>query len=484
MLYPKGFIFFFCLLDICALGISTISTFDVDGLTNNPGWCDVMNQKSEFNEETHQKNGLSGWQLDDASEYNMGCYNAPLQKNTHTYSLSIQLQDHGLLPRSHSLKANCFANLGFIKESSITFAEGKTALGEISGPVLKHDFLAAYYWAQALIMVMNTKLNEWSNSIFSQYQRASVELSKIKRLVLRSGRVMWDYYISKYYLSNNQLDLTRHYLYKSLKHRVEQEWNEYSAIVYNSRLGYLLFKHKDRYEAIDHFLFVSSTAEGSNNEYQKKYIYLAFLNVYRDFCTIEKVNVFSQKYILCAKELLSENKRTIIRPENYLGDEQERAYKDKLYLYMLWIVGISSLLLIMISKWLVKYFSGGCNNKQQTAGILQSNIELISDQHLEKETTKIELQEILQMATLNNPSFFVKFKEFEPEFINKLLQIAPNLVASELELCAYLRLNFETKEIARYALLSVRSVQGKKHRIRKKLMISPIEDLNLWMLQL
>ena len=95
-----------------------------------------------------------------------------------------------------------------------------------------------------------------------------------------------------------------------------------------------------------------------------------------------------------------------------------------------------------------------------------------------------ELKEIVQLAVENNPAFFVKFNEFDTEFSKKLLSIAPNLVASEIEFCALLRLNFETKEIARYTKSSVRAVEGKKYRIRKKIEIPHGIDINIWMAQI
>ena len=96
--------------------------------------------------------------------------------------------------------------------------------------------------------------------------------------------------------------------------------------------------------------------------------------------------------------------------------------------------------------------------------------------------SKIEaLKEIVQLAVNNNPAFLVKFNKYDPEFCKKLLVLAPNLVAAEVEFCVMLRLNFETKEIARYAKISVRAVEAKKYRIRKKLNIPSYQDISIWM---
>ena len=116
---------------------------------------------------------------------------------------------------------------------------------------------------------------------------------------------------------------------------------------------------------------------------------------------------------------------------------------------------------------------------QQKIDELLKKITRDEDRHSPAKTE--ELKEIVQLAINNNPAFLTKFNEFDPVFSKKLLDMAPNLVASEIEFCALLRLNFETKEIARYTKSSVRSAEGKKYRIRKKLGIPSDQDINIWM---
>lgn len=116
---------------------------------------------------------------------------------------------------------------------------------------------------------------------------------------------------------------------------------------------------------------------------------------------------------------------------------------------------------------------------QQRIDELVKKIEL--NEYSESPSQMEDLKEIVQLAVNNNPAFLMKFNEFDTGFSKKLLNMAPNLVASEIELCVLLRLNFETKEIARYTKASVRAIEGKKYRIRKKLGIPSDQDINIWM---
>ncbi|MCZ4244162.1 helix-turn-helix transcriptional regulator [Pedobacter punctiformis] len=115
----------------------------------------------------------------------------------------------------------------------------------------------------------------------------------------------------------------------------------------------------------------------------------------------------------------------------------------------------------------------------ETIETLIRKIELKEDKQSESKIE--ELKEVVKLAIANNPAFIIKFNDFDPDFCKKILQKAPNLVATETEFCVMARLNFETKEIARYTKSSVRAVESKKYRIRKKLGIPSEQDFNIWM---
>ncbi|GGH06378.1 7TM-DISM domain-containing protein [Pedobacter zeae] len=99
----------------------------------------------------------------------------------------------------------------------------------------------------------------------------------------------------------------------------------------------------------------------------------------------------------------------------------------------------------------------------------------------EKVHEPLSLKALIELAHSGDPSFMKRFNETEPVFIEKLLQIAPQLLPAELVLCAYIRLNFDTKEIARSCKLSVRAVESRKYRIRKKLGIDSETNVHSWM---
>jgi DNA-binding CsgD family transcriptional regulator len=61
------------------------------------------------------------------------------------------------------------------------------------------------------------------------------------------------------------------------------------------------------------------------------------------------------------------------------------------------------------------------------------------------------------------------FDDVHQEFLTRLKEKHPGLSPSELRLCAYLRMNISTKEIAPLMNISIRGVEISRYRLRKKL---------------
>jgi tetratricopeptide (TPR) repeat protein/DNA-binding CsgD family transcriptional regulator len=69
-------------------------------------------------------------------------------------------------------------------------------------------------------------------------------------------------------------------------------------------------------------------------------------------------------------------------------------------------------------------------------------------------------------------SFERQFEHMNDEFINRLAQQFPYLTPTELKVCALLKLNMNTKEIARMLSLSGRTIDCHRNNIRKKIGIA------------
>jgi tetratricopeptide (TPR) repeat protein len=121
--------------------------------------------------------------------------------------------------------------------------------------------------------------------------------------------------------------------------------------------------------------------------------------------------------------------------------------------------------------------------------LLKKN-ELIADIRqkfttLEKTLPNNEVKEVVKK--LNNEirlssddrlwqEFSMRFKEINSAFYERLLNKFPDLTQNELKLCAYLRLNMSTKEIADLTGQSPETLGKARYRLRKKFALTNLES--------
>jgi AraC family chitin signaling transcriptional activator len=89
---------------------------------------------------------------------------------------------------------------------------------------------------------------------------------------------------------------------------------------------------------------------------------------------------------------------------------------------------------------------------------------------------------------LNNTDDWKLFEEAfnnaDKDFLKHIKSIHPSLTPNDLRLCAYLRLNLTSKEIAPLLNISYRSVEVKRYRLRKKMGLPHESSLTSYILEL
>ena len=74
--------------------------------------------------------------------------------------------------------------------------------------------------------------------------------------------------------------------------------------------------------------------------------------------------------------------------------------------------------------------------------------------------------------------FLIQFEQKHTGFFKHLKKSFPDLTSNDLKLCACLKLNLSSKDIASLLNISLRGVENSRYRLRKKLGISPEQNLN------
>lgn len=116
--------------------------------------------------------------------------------------------------------------------------------------------------------------------------------------------------------------------------------------------------------------------------------------------------------------------------------------------------------------------------------LVKVNNELMKQQIIINNLTEENIAEIVELAENDSPFFLEKFQIYFPDFIPNILKINPGLISSEIHICALMRLNFDTKKIALCTNSSVRAIESRKYRLRKKLNISSEININNFILNI
>jgi ligand-binding sensor domain-containing protein/DNA-binding CsgD family transcriptional regulator len=109
----------------------------------------------------------------------------------------------------------------------------------------------------------------------------------------------------------------------------------------------------------------------------------------------------------------------------------------------------------------ITHIMKGLDNPQAIAELKKMTKTLNEDENIDKEWE----------------SFTKHFDKVHSDFVVELKEKHPTITPNELKLCAYLRMNLSTKEIAQLMNISVRGVEISRYRLRKKLQIPSEKNL-------
>ncbi|MDP9958084.1 hypothetical protein J2X97_003758 [Epilithonimonas hungarica] len=148
-------------------------------------------------------------------------------------------------------------------------------------------------------------------------------------------------------------------------------------------------------------------------------------------------------------------------------------FRNDSYVYLIEIL-IAGIVLITVFFLITKNRSRFLNdtyNKSETV--------FFSFQNKQEEIGAISVSELIKMALENDPLFYSEFIKVFPDFSNKLTIMNSTIKTSDLEFCAMVRLNLDTKQIVQARHVSVKSIES-KNKIHKKLHVPTDIDMHIW----
>ncbi|PWN69477.1 hypothetical protein C1631_015645 [Chryseobacterium phosphatilyticum] len=275
--------------------------------------------------------------------------------------------------------------------------------------------------------------------------------------------------VAQYYLFMHQPERAGLYITQADKKMLSQKttdveslWVYYTMGYYYNEVNNLDEAEKALTKALEINIKTKSTYSSHISE-----VYKALSDLYKKKNDENKAYYYLEKYMKEEGRLDSERFATMNKStDDFISEMKKESDWHKNDLPLLIALSIAAITIsgIYVQKIIKNLRAKKRSLKQET-------------DELKNYVFNKKMKEITELARKNDSSFLKKFKEINPDFINALLAINPDLENSELTFCAMLKLGFSSKEIADYTFVQHKSVQQKKYRIRKRLNIQGDEDI-------
>lgn len=288
------------------------------------------------------------------------------------------------------------------------------------------------------------------------------------------------------YITLKQNDSAEYYLKKSfsIADKIGYRYGKANSLKY---LGELYFIKQEYKQSIIYYNEAIIEAKSRQLMPLLKDCYLGLSKVYNVIGNSQGVRKSLNSYIQLTDSLTVLNNKIVDESIEHLIKEKEEDYKNntlRLQRIKALLIGIIIIIAVVLFFFYRKLSLEKLKRKKNTELLKNKEKKL---QQLIKFNT-VTLEEVLQLAKNKDASFFIKFQELYPDFIEKLApktEKGATLIHSELVLCAMIKLGFTTKEIAQNLNSTVGAVETRKYRLRKKFnLVSSEEDLTIWMMNL
>ena len=318
----------------------------------------------------------------------------------------------------------------------------------------KGDFLIAFSNYHALKGNFKNQLD--------YLQMAGREFEKMPNLKYRHELLYINYSnLAAAYNELNQLDSAK--FYTGLSESYNDDFNRNDTNINNLWvLGNVAMKEGSYEEAI-HYFKEAEKLGGYKNHINLENLYDNIIISYKKISESDSVRIYESKND-SLRLTITENQNKSLH--QLLKEKEENPGYRFFYLLALILIAFISFIYIVVRK-----------NK------LLSRQEKASQEYLaavELGQNRQNYTQLWKMLEDRDPAFMNYFDEFFPRFSQKLLEINPQIIQSEIEFCSLLKLKVPTKDIARYKFITPKTVQNKKYLIRKKLNIQKEVDIYQW----
>lgn len=406
-------------------------------------------------------------------------YDLALEQNFKVENIAFKHDDYESLSEIYRLNGISFIGLGLFEQGEIEFQKCLDFTNMITdsdaafiqlGLVYKDLAMCYYKSGRQLDIVL--KYFILSHNYFDK-----IKEHKTKIVYLSLANVNIGYC----FLEMKQYNPASTYLNAAFN-LVEQKNYSTARLYTYLNLGRVKIEQGDFSEGIKYLDESIALAERIKKSEIRLDAYLNLFHVYKKLGDRDKEELYYQKYLFLSDSLQKAQKNSTIKAVQGVlikKDNLDKSTKFK------WILGFTILVVfaLMLTLRVIYIYKSKKREKSSIAiktRLLADEKQLLSNINALNQNT---LSELVESAKSNNEQFLEAFKRGHSDFYYRFTLKFPSLNTAELNVCALLKLGFNVKDIAIYTNATVRSVESRIYRIRKKIGISVKEDISLWILR-
>jgi len=366
------------------------------------------------------------------------------------------IKDEYLESRINAEYGRNYKNLGF-NDLALKYYDKAISIAEKNNDKINLEY---FYGLQSVIYEEQEEINKLYVSLTKAH--------KSKPTVYNSAR------LAKYFLSfRKNLDSAKFYLDLGEKMAAMKKFPLFQESILQRNQGRYFMEKNDYAKAVFYLEKSLAISKQLNKPQDVKETHKMLAKAYKSLKDDEKSVQNLEKYTAITDSLLAERQKIQHLPiEKVIKEKEESSKKSfsKLYLIIFAIVLLFAVIYFISRK---KFSAKSLEKEMEISLKEEENLQL-------QQKVNEKFDDIIQLAKNNSPEFFTRFQEIYPHVISNLLKVNPRLRVSELTLCAYIYLGFNTKDIANYTFRTISTVRNRKHNLRTKLNIPAEESTELW----
>ncbi|WP_374464582.1 transcriptional regulator [Chryseobacterium sp.] len=431
-----------------------------------------------------------------------GDFEGALKFNTKMLAQYEQSGDTKGIIMTYTNIGGILCNFSRYKESLEYLDKAKKELKNISSPLLIGNLYNEYgknYTQLGLLEQSNAAFNKaeyyikkltnerqrkvilfynytWKRTNFVRTKNQdSLQHIEKKMLAVNPGTLTYTRIADGFIAKKIHLDSAEYYMNKALLNFSTARGTEKGIALFS--YGDLYNVKGDQKKALEYYLKTIDFFKKTKNKTALLTAYDTISSVYKSLNEIEKSNAYLRQYTTLRDSLNKNEREAVNLAVNKLIElkhEEKEKERKTFYVVALAIIAVFLILFYFIRKIYIK-------KELKKNKIIEKKIQ-------ETDVLKLKVndsfEEIIQLMESRSPLFLIRFKEVYPEFYEKLIAHTPELTEHDIKFSAYIRLNLTNKEICQYENISLRGVETKRYRLKKKLKLPQEVELQKWILEL